>query len=404
MDLESAAEEEARAEADTILGNQYKIQAKLEEEQAEKDEIESEIDQKASNELLADSETHEDQSVEKKSLSEMEEMDSERSWTQAIKFGLLATSYAVLSMLSSSIVLFFSSHRVFYQTIQPSTMFVHHHFKRHGLQNGFSSLWILMHKKILRIIIHCILFISTFLSLHITWSTWNQYSTTTKGGIITLFSICVGILHALVFVYLDCKDASQYTYSHERYKDMAYLFLVTSSFYIPFLLIECLILLITFDNNDHGAFDITTNKSKWFIVIVLCLLFIIMIHLHNKQVWVVDDIPMVVNMQNIVDEEMALTENSNSLDDTFQEICLTETNETSEIVTSLSNDFKTCIYALELPMSILLLTLVIVIFTRHIPVTLKGLKPMYHNVIENVRHTIWMGLYARKWYFLMYFI
>ena len=324
--------------------------------------------------------------MKKKRLSILHHADAKNKWIRAIEFGRCAASEVILSILSSLIVLCYVSSRFFRQIIQPNVLFVRNHFRENGLRKGFASLWLLIQKKITRVIIRILIFLPAFLFDYPIWESWNRYTMKSKGSIVCLFGICVGFVQALVFTYVDRRDSSHYNGLCNTFNHIALLFFATSGFHILYLMIEILILLILFYSNDHDhdLLQSLSSLSKYHIMIKLGVALLLMIVLHDQVLMEQRERKTIeANTENTFgnDDEIAITENTPLYIPTtgFEEISIDENENGDE---SISLDYlERYIFELDMHLSLLLLTVIFVLFTIQIPVTLEGLKPMYHTLI-----------------------
>jgi len=432
-DLASAASFEAQADVDAASATKYQEKATNEEELAEEEKTEAEVDEAKSKGDLAQSEKDEADSAEKETQSEAEELESGEAFERAMNYGLDATVDALLSIFSSLPVLFFFSSKVVRKAASPMVTHVHRQLKTHGFHRGAMAISSSIKMNTIRTIIHGLLFfwiINVQNQLNHTWDTWNNYSIRQKGGVIIIFATLAGVLNTMIFIYLDNqelvgkiyfitddsnfeRECEQNTESLRNHKHLGFQIVSKMCFFIPLIIIEALILAIVSGGFGQGEKGRVTSISGWYAFAGISLPIIILILLHTSKEDGNDfesiSIVEVSEEENIVKEiiqtknvsleystshELSNEKNLKSKEHIDEETGLLSKEKSASIEHgivyipfndyNLLQEIKKNMIALELPFSILLLTIVVTILHRHAIVTLSGLMPVFEYGINEL--------------------
>jgi len=432
-DLASAASFEAQADVDAASATKYQEKATNEEELAEEEKTEAEVDEAKSKGDLAQSEKDEADSAEKETQSEAEELESGEAFERAMNYGLDATVDALLSIFSSLPVLFFFSSKVVTKAASPMVTHVHRQLKTHGFHRGAMAISSSIKMNTIRTIIHGLLFfwiINVQNQLNHTWDTWNNYSIRQKGGVIIIFATLAGVLNTMIFIYLDNqelvgkiyfitddsnfeRECEQNTESLRNHKHLGFQIVSKMCFFIPLIIIEALILAIVSGGFGQGEKGRVTSISGWYAFAGISLPIIILILLHTSKEDGNDfesiSIVEVSEEENIVKEiiqtknvsleystshELSNEKNLKSKEHIDEETGLLSKEKSASIEHgivyipfndyNLLQEIKKNMIALELPFSILLLTIVVTILHRHAIVTLSGLMPVFEYGINEL--------------------
>lgn len=451
IDIASAAKDEALAGADSASAISFQSLAAQESEQAEADKVEYEKDEAKAKEKMAQSDADEEKSVEKEAQAKLEEEEAGEAWERAMNYGVQALSDALLSMLSSIPVFFFFASKVAHHAVVPIISTAYNHIQSHGITTGVTNIWYLVQKRVIRLILHGLLFFWTTClqdKVNHTWSAWNQYNMTTKGGIIILFSILAGFFHVLVYIYLEFRSELQvfFSFLYDRedtnslslssvsdersncyhgnlMKRIGFRSLSISCFYIPLLIMEVLILLVGFGAGSNNLMQQIVYLSNWYIFCGSMLLIICVVEWHeycvsreNKMGHTVnasasstnssihesvemihgDEEKAVVitfskhksisSLEKVSGEQTRLLDiQKNSYtkdkDDSFHSIRLDDSQQSEDYSLLSARQIKQHALMLELPFAILLLTIVMTVFHRHLTTIWTALKPAFQYFV-----------------------